>query len=505
MPLSPDTKREVARKILHMSMGLFALCLRWLTPWQAALCALAALLHNLYLFPHYGMKKLERPEEKVRGYSGMVGYPAVVLVLILLGWGWALRYSSAGSLLEIPLYPAMDSAFLQFFVAGSMGLVVAAWLFLAVGDACGALCGLLIGGPKLPWNRKKTWAGMAGFILFGAPAAYLAGNFVAPPYGIHGFRVGAGGVFYEDVLPLFVLAGIVAAIVESLPGQLDDNLTVPTAAWAVLALGTVSSPWWASNSGPTSPLPWSAVGLTGVSVLNAALAGIAFWRGWVDKWGFLLGLCFGAVVAFGFGVPGYCMLLLFYLVANGSTYIGKRTKEGRGIAEAHGGQRRTGSVFSKGFVPAVFSLLSFPAFVASLATYAADTAASEFGKTSSGRTLSLRTWKVVPAGSVGAISMRGTAAGLAVLTLFGAGTWCWTWFHPQFPFLPDVRDFPFLGFSLATLFCFFFESWFNEWNANRKFFSKEVIHVFLGGLAGMLVYAPDVVRGVLLTMKAGMP
>jgi uncharacterized protein (TIGR00297 family) len=216
-------------------------------------------------------------------------------------------------------------------------------------------------------------------------------------------------------------------------------------------------------------------------------------------------LVFGAVVAFGYGVPGYCMLLLFYLVANGSTYFGKKTKEKRGIAEAHGGQRRTGSVFSKGFVPAVFALLSFPAFVASLATYAADTAASEFGKTSSGRTLSLLTWKAVPAGSVGAISWRGSLAGIGVLGIFGAAIWSWTWFHPLFPFLPDVRYFPFLGFTLATVFCFFFESWFNEWNESKKFFSKEVIHVMLGGLSGMLVYAPDVAHAVILMCKVRLP
>lgn len=503
--MSPDTKREVARKVLHMSMGLFALCLRWLTPWQAALCALAALLHNLFLFPHYGMKRLERPEEKARGYSGMVGYPAVVLLLILLGWGWALRYSQIGFLFDWSFSTTYAGRFLKFAHSANMGLVAAAWLFLAVGDAFGALCGMLLGGPRLPWNPKKTWSGLCGFLLFGVPAAFAGANFVARAYGVHGLVVEGTRVFDWNVLPIFILSGIVAAVVESLPDQLDDNLTVPMAAWAVLALSMASSPWWTSISGSGTPRPWGMVGLTVLLFLNATLAGIAFWRGWVDKWGFLLGLCFGAVVAIGFGVPGYSLLLLFYLVANGSTYIGKKTKEKRGIAEAHGGQRRTGSVFSKGFVPAVLSLLSFPAFVASLATYAADTAASEFGKTSNGRTLSLRSLKVVPAGSVGAISLRGTVAGVVVLGTFGFTAWCWVWFNPLFPFLPRASDFPFLGFAFATLFCFFFESWFNEWNGTKRLFSKEVIHVMLGGLAGLLIYTPDVAHGVYLILRVRTP
>lgn len=491
--MTPDVKREVYRKLLHMSMGLFALALRWLTPWQAALCALAALLHNLYLFPFYGYKKFLRPEEKARGYSGMIGYPAVVLVLILLGWGWAVtqfgpRYSLLGR------GPA----------AQGMGLVAAAWAFLAVGDAFGALCGLFLRGPRLPWNPRKTWSGIGGCFFFGTLAAFLAGNFVSDIYEVIGCVGGNPKLFSLSDAPLLVVVGVVAAIVESLDGQLDDNLTVPTIAWLTLALAFSEGPFWMNLQDGRSNLPWSSNGLALLLLLNAALAAIAFWRGWVDRWGFLLGLVFGAVVAFGTGIPGYAILLLFYLVANGSTYYGKKVKEQRGIAEAHGGQRRTGSVFSKGFAPALFALLSFPAFVASLATYAADTAASEFGKTSSGKTFSLKQWKVVPAGSVGAISLKGTLAGLLTLGLFAAGTWAWYGLTPEFTLFAH-SEFPFVGFAFATLLCFFFESWFNEWNAPRQYFFKEVIHVMLGFLAGMLTYAPDVMRAVFLALKGTLP
>jgi uncharacterized protein (TIGR00297 family) len=490
--MRPEVKREVYRKLLHMSMGLFALCLRWLTPWQAALCALVALLHNLYLFPHYGMKKLERPEEKERGYSGMIGYPAVVLVIILLSWAWALS--------DIEFEHSWIS---RFFSSRALALATASWLFLAVGDALGALCGIFIHGPKLPWNKKKSWAGLVGFLVFGTPAAYFGAWFVCPSLGP--YACGLLGRFTLNWVPfgIFILAGLVAAIMESLPGQIDDNLTVPLSAWVVLTLATYEGGPWSYFHFTSNEL-WTLDEIMVLLLLNAVLAGAAFWRGWVDKWGFLLGLVFGAMVAFGLGIPGYAMLLLFYLVANGSTYYGKKVKEQRGIAEAHGGQRRAGSVFSKGFVPAIFALLSFPAFVASLATYAADTAASEFGKTSRGKTWSLKSMKAVPAGSVGAISLKGTLAGLAVLAFFAGATWLWCLYSPEFPFLPWPAGFPFLGFFVATIFCFFFESWFNEWNASRNYFSKEIIHVMLGGLAGMLTYAPEIAKSIFLLLR-GMP
>ncbi len=124
--MNVDTTREVIRKLLHMAMGLFALVLHWLTPLEGALCAFAALAHNLWLFPLYGMKRLERPEEKARGYSGMIGYPAVVLLICLI-------------------FPAVTPGLdpVRRAAGGSaphvMWPVAGAWAVLAFGDAFAAL------------------------------------------------------------------------------------------------------------------------------------------------------------------------------------------------------------------------------------------------------------------------------------------------------------------------------------------------------------------------------
>lgn len=489
MGLNPDSKREIARKILHMSMGLFALCLRWLAPWQAALCALAALLHNLYIFPHYGMKKLERPEEKARGYSGMVGYPAVVLVLMILSFGPALTGLGPGGTGGPTLGESLAPA------AG-------AWAILAFGDALGALCGMFLGGPRLPWNRGKTWSGLTGFFLVGGVSSFFMLQWVSA--GDFSWR-GPGVLF------LCGLAALVAGLVETLPGQIDDNLTVPLAAWLVLSFA--GSAWVRMGLNTRSYFavrafsPWPAAGesvlFAMLLLLNILLAAVALWRGWVDIWGFLLGAVFGTVILCALGWEGYALLLLFYLLANGSTYYGKRLKESRGIGEAHGGQRRTESVFSKGFMPAVYALVSPPGFAAALAVYAADTVASEFGKTSRGKTLSILGRRTVPPGHVGGISAKGTAAGIGAIALFVVafaalmvpeGRWALVQgaSHPEHSWTRDLFWPLSVGFS--ALLWFLLESVINEWNERRRFFSKVVIHVMVGGFAGASVALPGILR-----------
>ena len=57
---------ETARQIVHMSMGVFALLLRALTWWQAALCALAALAFNAVVLPRLGGRTIVRPVDAAR-------------------------------------------------------------------------------------------------------------------------------------------------------------------------------------------------------------------------------------------------------------------------------------------------------------------------------------------------------------------------------------------------------------------------------------------------------
>ena len=134
-------RTEFPRKLLHVGMGAFVLLLRWLTPWQAMLMAAAALVLNAFFLHGLTRGVLLRREERASGFSrGVVLYPAILL--------------------------------LTFIVFRSrLELAAGVWALLAVGDGTAALSGLVLRGPRLPWNHKKTWPGLAAFVLFGTAAS----------------------------------------------------------------------------------------------------------------------------------------------------------------------------------------------------------------------------------------------------------------------------------------------------------------------------------------------
>ena len=82
---APRGFSETPRQLLHMAMGGFALLLRVLTWWQAALCAVAALTFNAFVLPRLGGRRFYRPADTARGFPlGILLYPLAVLLLILV-------------------------------------------------------------------------------------------------------------------------------------------------------------------------------------------------------------------------------------------------------------------------------------------------------------------------------------------------------------------------------------------------------------------------------------
>jgi len=74
------TTNELLRKALHIGFGLFALTLRWIPWWTAALVAAVAVLGNWLLLHRIVGTRVSRHE---RGYdAGIVLYPLVVMLLI---------------------------------------------------------------------------------------------------------------------------------------------------------------------------------------------------------------------------------------------------------------------------------------------------------------------------------------------------------------------------------------------------------------------------------------
>ncbi len=123
-----------------MGMGGFALLLRYIPWWQAALLAGAALVFNLVVLPRVG-RALYRPDDRSRRIpTGIVLYPVAVLLLILI-------------------FPYR------------LDIAAAAWGVLAVGDGMATIVGRRARGRRIPWNREKTVAGSVALFVFGGLAA----------------------------------------------------------------------------------------------------------------------------------------------------------------------------------------------------------------------------------------------------------------------------------------------------------------------------------------------
>ncbi len=97
---------------------------------------------------------------------------------------------------------------------------------LAFGDGMATTCGLLFCGPRLPWNRDKSWAGTLAFVAFGGYLASLAYWAESQPRASWSIALTCG-----------FAAAIVAAIAESLPSRVNDNVRVGIAS-AVTAVTT---------------------------------------------------------------------------------------------------------------------------------------------------------------------------------------------------------------------------------------------------------------------------
>lgn len=97
---------------------------------------------------------------------------------------------------------------------------------LAFGDGMATTFGLLLCGPRLPWNREKSWAGTLAFVGFGGYLASLAYWAESQPRASWPIALTCG-----------FAAAVVAAIAESLPSKVNDNVRVGIAS-AVTAVTT---------------------------------------------------------------------------------------------------------------------------------------------------------------------------------------------------------------------------------------------------------------------------
>ena len=368
----PFTTHETLRKSIHIAFGLLAFTLRWV-PWRiAAVIAAGAILGNWLLLHRVVGKRVARDE---RGYdAGILLYPLAVTALIVI-FNWHLEIAAAG------------------------------WAILAFGDGFATLAGRRSRSAPLPWNSAKSWNGLLAFLVAGGIACFVVNR-----------------IFGCPSLVALSAAVVLSALVETLPLGINDNLTVPFTAAAVLAMLAIH-PMVVFEAAPPTAWPWIGV--------NTLLAVLGFLLRGVDLSGGVAGWLLGTVIIVGAGPAMYVALLAFFIIGTVCTRLGYARKVSEGLAQTRGGRRGASHAFANTAVAAACAVACWrglglvPLFmgITALATATCDTVGSEIGQWLGRHAFRPLSFRPAERGSDGAISIEGTLAG--ILGAFGvavAGT-----------------------------------------------------------------------------------
>lgn len=205
---------------------------------------------------------------------------------------------------------------------------------------------------------------------------------------------------------------------HALVGVVASLLTVAATAPVVLEFHGVGS-----LRPLIAPLLWSAAFALLVWLLRAATAAAA-------AVGFLV--CFilsrepvvwaasSPVPVFHPAIPA---LVAVFVLAYAATRFGRAKKEARGLGERKHGRSASQIVANLGVAALAAAMGSYAGCIAALAEAAADTVSSEVGQAVSGPARLVTTWRRVPPGTDGAISLAGTLAGvLAAAAVVATGS-----------------------------------------------------------------------------------
>ena len=147
-----------------------------------------------------------------------IAFNAIVLPRTPLGRRW----KEHRSLMGVILYPVTVLALLLYF--GDQYLpVVAGWGVLAFGDSAASVIGRRWPLRPLPYGDGKSIGGVCAFMAGAWVGCFVLAN-----------HIGIGDLQTAAIFAFFA-AGL-GAFVESLPIPVNDNLTAPLAAAALISL-----------------------------------------------------------------------------------------------------------------------------------------------------------------------------------------------------------------------------------------------------------------------------
>lgn len=181
--------QEVKRQGIHIVLLVLAFLLKFLSRWQMAFLLLLLLIITLMIIPRLRLKSYLYRRVERRYSAGAISYFFVLLVLVLV-------------------FP--------------LPVVAACWAILALGDGMATLIGQKFRVKELPWNKKKSYAGTGAFLIFGTLGSVALLKWMLP-------ELSGNIIFFLSLKTV-----IVAAIVESLPWKINDNVSVPLVSAVVM-------------------------------------------------------------------------------------------------------------------------------------------------------------------------------------------------------------------------------------------------------------------------------
>jgi len=301
-------------------------------------------------------------------------------------------------------FPIAFTLLVVMFWERNIVLFVVAMLVLAFSDTAATVIGERVNSKHkfVLWHDKKSWPGSITFFIMTLIVVLFA-------YPVYSDLINSPPLPIKHLVTMAFFTAFVSTVGEAVSKRGSDNLTLTLTAALGMDLylssmhaGTLAymGSWFAVSM----ILGYGAFKLKSLSISGGFGA-------------FLLG-----VFMFGMG-SWHTMLPLigFFVLSSILSKIADR-KSKKDIISSKGSQRDIVQVYANGGIPLIFTIAWYLsnytidwlywAFLASLASATADTWETEIGSFSKSLPLNILTWKRVPKGYSGGVSLLGTSGGV---------------------------------------------------------------------------------------------
>lgn len=381
---------STTRKIVHILVGVFVFFvpILFISPVPGLLMSVLFIGVN-YISLRFRLFK--GMDDITRETYGTVYFPLAFFILILFFWN---------------SYPV---------------IIATSILILGLADAAASFVGERVKNPRLfkfTGDKKSLQGSSAMFIV---TFFVSAGCLLWYPFSLPDEALLAGSSVAFIFALSFVVASV-ATVVEAISVRGFDNLFIPLSASIILYVGL--------EGAGTIEMQLFVGFVFAVLISNASLrAGFLSPNGAAAM--FLM-----AVIIFGIGGWKWTIpMLTFFILSSLISRMKNKRKEAVDLIFEKSHRRDMWQVTANGGLASVFVLLEFImpnpvwyfAYLGAIAAATADTWGTEFGVSFSSGARSIITFRRVPLGTSGGVSITGTVAGLAggaVIALSG-----YPWYH----------------------------------------------------------------------------